>query len=100
MAGIMKVNLNLDNIPKDKIYKGKKGSYLTVVVTVNDDVDQFGNQGPVYVDQTKEERDSKEPKTYLGNVRVVWTNGEFPEPAPRDNKEEAAVEETGDDLPF
>jgi len=100
MAGIMKVNLNLDNIPKDKIYKGKKGSYLTVVVTVNDDIDQFGNQGPVYVDQTKEERDSKEPKNYLGNVKVVWTNGDFPEPAPKDSKEEVAVEDTGDDLPF
>lgn len=100
MAGIMKVNLNLDNIPKDKIYKGKKGSYLTVVVTVNDDVDQFGFQGPVYVDQTKEERDSKEPKTYLGNVKVVWTNGDFPEPAPRDNQEEPVAQETGDDLPF
>jgi len=103
MAGIMKVNLNLDNIPKDKIYKGKKGSYLTVVVTVNDDVDQFGNQGPVYVDQTKEERDSKEAKTYLGNVKVVWTNGDFPEPAPfakDQHKAPEPAEETHDDLPF
>ena len=81
MAGIIKANLNLDNIPKEKIYKGKKGNYLTVVITVNDDIDQFGNQGPVYVDQTKEERDSKTPKEYLGNVKVVWTNGDFPEPA-------------------
>ncbi len=106
MAGIIKMNLNLDNIPKDKIYKGKKGKYLTVVVTVNDDVDQFGNQGPVYVDQNKEEREAKEPKTYLGNVKVVWTNGDFPEPAPKEEKEHTemrqavsnAVDE--EDLPF
>lgn len=100
MAGIIKANLNLDNIPKEKIYKGKKGNYLTVVITVNDDIDQFGNQGPVYVDQTKEERDSKTPKEYLGNVKVVWTNGDFPEPVTYQGKEEPVKEKTPDDLPF
>ena len=28
MASIIKANINLNEIPKDKIYKGKKGSYL------------------------------------------------------------------------
>jgi hypothetical protein len=28
MAGIVKASINLDNIPKDKIIKGKKGKYL------------------------------------------------------------------------
>jgi|TARA_R100000656_G_scaffold142_2_gene238 hypothetical protein len=82
MAGIVKGSINLSNIPKDKIIVGKKGKYLPIVVTVNDDVDQFGNQGPIVVDQTKEERENKVAKTYLGNVKVVWTNGEFPEKIP------------------
>ena len=30
-------------------------------------INQFGNQGPVIVDQTKEEREAKVAKTYLGN---------------------------------
>ena len=69
---------------------------------MNDELDQFGNQGPVVVEQTKEERDAKAPKTYLGNVKVVWTNGNNVEVAPRDNNSApasapAAVEE---DLPF
>ncbi len=34
------------------------------------------------VDQSKEEREAKAPKTYLGNVKVVWTNGKFPEKIP------------------
>ena len=49
MAGIIKTSINLSNIPKDKIITGKKGKYLPITVTVNDEPDQFGNQGPVIV---------------------------------------------------
>ena len=54
MASILKTSINLNAIPKDKIINGKKGKYLPITITVNDDLDQFGNQGPVCVDQTKE----------------------------------------------
>ena len=103
MASIIKASINLTNVPKDKIIIGKKGKYLPITITINDELDQFGNQGPVVVDQTKEERDAKAAKTYLGNVKVVWTNGENVEPAPRDNNSApapapAAAPEA--DLPF
>ena len=102
MASIIKTSINLDAIPKDKIYVGKKGKYLPVTITINDELDQFGNQGPVVVEQTKEERDAKAPKTYLGNVKVVWTNGTNVEPAPRDNQSAPAPAPaaTEPDLPF
>ncbi len=99
MAGIIKGSINLEAIPKDKIIVGKKGKYLPIVITVNDEVDQFGNQGPVVVDQTKEEREAKVGKTYLGNVKVVWTNGEFPDPAPYDRPQQATTKVDAD-LPF
>ena len=54
MAGIIKTSINLSQIPKDKIIIGKKGKYLPIAITVNDEPDQFGNQGPVIVDQSKE----------------------------------------------
>ena len=102
MASIIKTSINLNNIPKDKIYAGKKGKYLPITITLNDEVDQFGNQGPVVVEQTKEERDAKAAKTYLGNVKVVWTNGSNVEPAPRDNNSvpAPAPAATEEDLPF
>jgi hypothetical protein len=55
MAGILKGSINLTAIPKDKIIEGKKGKYLPVTIAFNDEVDQFGNQGPITVEQTKEE---------------------------------------------
>ena len=85
MASIIKASIDVNKIPKDKIFVGKKGKYLPITITINDEADQFGNQGPVVVEQTKEERDAKAPKTYLGNVRVVWTCLLYTSPSPRDS---------------
>ena len=103
MAGIIKTSINLSAIPKDKIIVGKKGKYLSISISINDEPDQFSNQGPVAVDQTKEEREAKQPKTYLGNVRVVWTNGTFPEPVKTPGVSQPApqpVPDNNDDIPF
>ena len=89
MASIIKASIDLNKIPKEKIFVGKKGKYLPITITLNDELDQFGNQGPVVVEQTKEERDAKAPKTYLGNVKVVWSNGTNVDPAPRDDNNSA-----------
>ncbi|MDA9026534.1 hypothetical protein N9H82_03690 [Flavobacteriaceae bacterium] len=102
MASIIKASINLNEVPKDKIIIGKKGKYLPITITLNDDLDQFGNQGPVIVDQSKEEREAKTQKTYLGNVKVVWTNGENVAAAPRDGQPQqvAPAKTVDDDLPF
>ena len=105
MASIIKTSINLNSIPKDKIFVGKKGKYLPITITLNNEPDQFGNQGPVVVEQTKEEREAKSAKTYLGNVKVVWTDGNNVDKALYDSNQPtvpasttaAAAEE---DLPF
>ena len=101
MASIIKTSIDLNKIPKDKIYVGKKGKYLPITITLNNEPDQFGNQGPVVVEQTKDERDAKAEKTYLGNVKVVWTDGNNVDRAPMDNQPQAAPAPAVDeDLPF
>jgi len=103
MASIIKTSINLNNIPKEKIFIGKKGKYLPITITLNDELDQFGNQGPVVVEQTKEEREAKVAKTYLGNVKVVWTNGTNVDTPPRDGApatKAAPAAQPEADLPF
>jgi hypothetical protein len=106
MASIINGSINLSEIPKDKIITGKKGKYLPVTIVINDEPDQFGNQGPITVAQTKEERESKAAKTYLGNINVLWTNGNNVEPKPKDNNQQMppqpamVAQEVADDLPF
>ncbi len=105
MASIITASINLNEIDKTKIIKGKKGQYLPISISINDEVDQFGNQGPVTISQSKEERDAKTPKKYLGNVKVVWTNGDNVAAAPRDGQQAqvqapAKAVTQDDDLPF
>lgn len=77
MAVILNTSINLTEIPKEAIISGKKGKYVNLTVTVNDELDKFGNQGPVTLSQTKEQRENKEPRKFLGNVKVAWTNGQI-----------------------
>jgi len=103
MASIINFSIDLTKIPKDKIIDGKKGKYLPVTLTLNDELDNFGNNGPVIVAQTKEEREAKTAKVYLGNAKVNWTNGQNVDVAPRDGQPQrqaapAPVEDI--DLPF
>tara|TARA_R100001510_G_C7438448_1_gene68783 strand:- start:4 stop:324 length:321 start_codon:yes stop_codon:yes gene_type:complete len=106
MASIIKTSIDLTKIDKSKIIEGKKGKYLPITITLNDEVDQFGNQGPVIISQSKEEREMKTDKIYLGNVQVVWTNGENVNTAPREGEPEKSNVEIlqsiakEDDLPF
>ena len=55
--------------------KQKDGSYKNYTISINDTTDQYGNNVVVYESQTKEEREAKAKKTYLGNGKVVWTDG-------------------------
>ncbi len=101
MASIIATSINLNKIPKDKIVEGAKGKYLPITITLNDELDQFGNNGPITVQQNKEERDAKVEKVYLGNVKVVWTNDQNVGVAPK--QQQAATPQPAqpvDDLPF
>ena len=105
MASIIKANIDLNKIPKDKIYVGKKGKYLPVTITINDELGNYGDSGPIIVEQSKEERDAKAPKVYLGNVKVVWTNGTNVDVAPREDGQQlptpvAVLGDSDNDLPF
>ena len=105
MASIINFSIDLTKIPKDKIIDGKKGKYLPITLTLNDELDNFGNNGPVIVGQSKEERDAKEAKVYLGNAKVTWTNGQNVDVAPRDGQPQQAqpkpqFQPQEDDLPY
>lgn len=103
MAGLLNISINVADLPKEKFVQGKKGTYYNFTVSVNDDTNQFGQNVSVYDSQTKEEREAKKAKQYIGNGKVVWTDGsmvtvernEAPVEAPK-----AEVVETTGDLPF
>jgi hypothetical protein len=74
MATILNASLNVAKIDKTKLIQGKTGQFLNVTITINDEVDKFGNNASIFESQTKDERDNKTPKNYLGNGKVIWTS--------------------------
>lgn len=55
--------------------KGKDGKYTNVTVRLGDELDDYGNNVSAWIEQTKEQRDAKEKRNYIGNGKVVWTDG-------------------------
>jgi len=99
MAVIFNASIDVTKIDKTKLINGKKGTWLPVTVTINDELDDFDNQGSITIQQSKEERESKEKKTYLGNGRVAWCNDQISNLSPTGGAKKAP-EKQQDDLPF
>jgi hypothetical protein len=94
MSKLLTGAICLTDIPKEKIWKAKSGKqYLSINVWLNDDADSYGNHASIQVNQSKEEREAKEPKKYIGNLKY-----------PQSNDDATIVvnssSEVEDDLPF
>lgn len=53
--------------------KGEKG--VSITVSLSDETNKFGQNVSGYVSQTKEQREAKADKYYVGNGKVFWTDG-------------------------
>ena len=62
------VSICLTDIPKEKITTSEKNGkkYLNIVVDHRKEVSTYGETHTVYLSQTKEEREAKAAKVYLG----------------------------------
>jgi len=87
MASIISGSIDLTKIDKSKIFEGKKGKYYPLTVVINNELGQYGDSGYIQTEQTKEEREAKQPKTFLGNVKVVWTDGQNVSNANQDGRQ-------------
>ena len=103
MSNLSDVQIRVDLLPKEKFVIGKKNDkgetpvYFTIQISTSDETNQFGQNVTASVPQTKEERDAKKPKTYLGNGKVFWTDGKI---NVAEKKEAIAKELVEDNLPF
>ena len=90
MSTLYNGSICVSDIPKDKLTQAKNGKlYLNLDLWINDEKDQYGNIGSVSVRQSKEQREAKEKKTYIGNFKPL-----------EKQVSEAPSQEAFDDLPF
>lgn len=76
--------------------KQKDGSYKSYTISISDETNQYGQNVSVYESQTKEQREAKEKKTYIGNGKVFWTDGKVVVA----KKETTQQQEPDSDLPW
>jgi hypothetical protein len=93
MGQLLAVSIDLTKIDKTKIVEGKNGGkYVNVTLSVNDTEDQYGNNVSLWQSQSKEEREAKANRVFLGNGKKLWSDDSKPQ-----GKVSAPVV---DDLPF
>ncbi len=64
----------IDTIKKTLDAKGAKG--LSLTMAISDTANDYGQNVTAYVTQSKEEREAKTPKYYVGNGAVFWNEGQ------------------------
>lgn len=95
MAKLISASIDLSKIDKAKIINGKEGRmYLDITIIVNDEQDKYGQDTQIIQGQTKEEREQKVQKNYLGNGKTIWSGGSKHKP------EGATLSSSNSDLPF
>ncbi len=105
----MLINLSicLTDIPKEKITVSEKNGKKYLSVAISDkDADHYGNTATIWVNQSKEEREAKVKRVYLGNGKVVFNdNKQQPQTTTTYSKSASADDFNNapsnvDDLPF
>lgn len=96
------ISLCADDLKPHLTKSEKNGKYyVSVVVDERKETDKFGNTHTAYISQSKEQREAKQPKQYVGNGKEFKFNSSSPTPQETTNKPQSnSNEQPVDDLPF
>lgn len=98
----LSIKIDVTKIDKEALFKGQKGTYLTLTVWPNKDgEDQYGNHASVKQDLGKDRRDEKAP--FIGNARIIQRkNAPQSKPQEPPAKAKTLYEEMSDadEIPF
>ena len=95
MSKLLSLSIDVTKINKSELITGEKGTYLNLTISLNDEADKFGNTVSAWQSQTKEQREAKANRTFLGNGKVIF-DSEGRQQAPQVQQ----VQEEQVDLPF
>lgn len=99
---MIKLKIDVTKIPKTRLFKGAKGTYLDAVLMENrDGKDEYGNDGFIKIEVSKDAREAGEKGEIVGNWKIIGKS--HPQSAPTPTRKPVdpdldAPEE--DDIPF
>ena len=98
MSSIINVKIDVTKLTKDRLFKGEKGTYANLTISAYmDGENQYGDTHCVYESQSKEEREAKMDKVYVGNGKEFTFGGTHGETKTAPRPEPVTADE---DLPF
>lgn len=98
MAEIINASIDISQFTASEIIAGKNGAkYINVSIMINDTANQWGKNVSLSKPQTKEERQAKARKVFVGQGVSVWRNGETLKFESTANNNSNT---SGEDLPF
>lgn len=102
MSKLISLGIDATKIPRTALREDNKGrKWLNLSIWVEDTPDQYGNDVSCHIQQSKEEREAKTPKIYLGNGQKKFGWDDQPQAAaPKDSAPVNDDEDDADDLPF
>jgi hypothetical protein len=95
MAHLISLSIDATKVTKARM---KDGKYINITINISDEADKYGNNVSAWENQTKDERDSKAKRNYLGNGKVLYTSGDVFKP--EGNAPSQALPPVQDEIPF
>ena len=96
---MIKAKIDVKKISKPDMFVGQKGTYLDLCLLENrDGTDQYGNDGMVIQEISKEARESGPKGPIIGNYRVIQANP--PPPRQSTPPPTSYANDELDDIPF
>jgi hypothetical protein len=91
----------LETLLKTITAKGENG--VSITISTSDETNNYGQNVTSFVSQTKEQREAKAGKYYVGNGKVFWTDGKITVAKKKEDVSapvQAPSQESFNDLPF
>jgi len=70
MTRIVRLKIDVTKIDKNRLFQGKKGTYLDATVFLKDEAGQYGDNGMITQDVNVEEREAGIRGAILGNAKI------------------------------
>lgn len=83
--------------------KGKEGKGIELTISLQDETNDYGQNLSAFVSQSKEDREAKKDRFYVGNGKNFWNDGDITTAEKVETEttsSEASDDDDDDTLPF
>lgn len=103
MSSLSNVYVKLETLETlVSVLKKKSEKGISIDISIGETSNDYGQNLSAYISQTKEQRDEKKPRYYVGNGKCFWTDGKIEVAKKKEVLEAKPIEseEESDNLPF